>query len=87
MITIFNRKELLITTDMEYQAEVIGKLEAAGIDYLRKAQSLFGESRGVSVVGRGNPGASDLGTMDIREKYTYTIFVHKDDLEKARGVL
>lgn len=87
MITIFNRKELLITTDMEYQAEVIAKLEKAGINYLRKAQSLFGESRGVSAVGRGNPRTSDFGTMDIREKYTYTIFVQKDDLEEARNLL
>lgn len=40
MITVFNRKELLITFDMKRQADVCKKLSAKGIDYAVKTTNL-----------------------------------------------
>ena len=40
MITVFNRKELLITFDMKRQADVCKKLPAKGIDYAVKTTNL-----------------------------------------------
>ena len=82
MITLFNRKELLKTGDVRQQAEVMEKLDAAGIDYLRRASSLTGRS-----ADPGRPHSSDFGMSSPEEKYTYTFYVRKEDYENACHVI
>ncbi len=78
MITIFNRRELMITRSMEEQAQVRNKLNEAGIDYTVK-------------VNGGHPGATAsrrayTGSFGERQDvmYEYRIFVKKVDYEQAR---
>ena len=40
MITVFNRKELLITFDMKRQADICEILSSKGIDYVVKTTNL-----------------------------------------------
>jgi len=78
MITIFNRKEVLITFDMNRQASVREILTANGIDYTVKVTNL--QSASVVGCGRGR-----MGSFGINEKYTYEykIYVHKSDYDNA----
>ena len=81
MITIFNRKEVCITHDMNRQAEVRDILQGAGIDYHiktinRKTQVAIFSMAGTRAY-TGNLGGDQM--MD----YEYHIYVHKDDYEKA----
>lgn len=78
MITIFNRKELLVTSDMKRQARVRDLLAANGIDYTvkvtnRENAAVFGSSR------------SRLGSLGMNANlvYEYKIYVHKKDYGKA----
>ena len=82
MITIFNRKELLITLDIARQGEVRDILSANGIKYKVKvtnlqSASVFGSSRG------------RFGSFGINQDYSYEykIFVHKSDYEKAATMI
>ena len=76
MITIFNRKELLITMDMKRQSEVRNILHANGIDYVVKTCDLLGTSSG----GRGR--GSTVG-INLNYSYEYKIYVHKNDYDNA----
>lgn len=40
MITVFNRKELLVTLDMKRQADICEVLSSKGIDYAVKTTNL-----------------------------------------------
>lgn len=79
MITIFNRKELLSTFNMQEQADIRRLLTDNKIDYYvkiinRKSPSPFsGESRSI------------VGTFGERLEfeYEYMIYVKKVDFEKA----
>ena len=78
MITIFSRKELLITTSMKQQGDVREILAANGIDYKVKVTNqqnvaLFGSSR------------ARCGSLGINQDlaYVYKIYVHKSDYENA----
>lgn len=78
MITIFNRKELIVTTEMNRQAQVRDILSQNGIDYTVKTTNLqtapiVGSSRG------------RVGSFGINQNYSYEykIYVHKKDLERA----
>lgn len=78
MITVFNRKELIITMDMNRQAEVRNLLSENGIDYTVKTRNLqtapfLGNRRGCT------------GSFGIKQdhSYEYKIYVHKKDFEKA----
>lgn len=78
MITVFNRKELIITMEMSRQAEVRSILSQNGIDYTVKTTNLqtvplFGSTRGRTGSCGINPDYS----------YEYKIYVHKKDFEKA----
>lgn len=82
MITVFNRKELLVTLSMEVQAQARGKLEDRGIDYTiktinRKSPSAFGDTR------------ARTGTFgeNLAMEYEYIIYVKKDDYDKALGAI
>jgi len=78
MITIFNRRELTITMDMNRLSEIRRILESNKIDYTLittnlQSSSLMGSSR------------SRMGSTGINpiQTYEYKIFVHKDDHKKA----
>ena len=78
MITIFNRKELIITMEMKRQSEVRDILSRNGIDYTVKTTNL----QAAPVVGsqRGRTGNSGIN-QDY--SYEYKIYVHKKDFERA----
>ena len=83
MITIFNRKELLITYDMKKQSEVRTILCDHNIEYIVKVKNLLSPSlmRGGA---RGHVGT--LG-VDATKSYEYKIYVKKTDYEKAIGLM
>ena len=68
MLTIFNRKELITTMDMQRQANIRSVLSANGIAYTVRTENL----QGSSAFG-GDPNYS----------YEYHIYVHKNDYENA----
>ncbi len=78
MITIFTRKELLVTYDMKRQSDVRDILSANGLKYVvkvtnRQNAAVFGSSRAKT----GSFGVStDLS-------YEYKIYVHKKDYDNA----
>lgn len=78
MITIFNRQELLITTDTSRQSNVREILSANGINYIIKvinlqSASIFENKR------------SRYGSFGINQNYSYEykIYVHKKDYDYA----
>ena len=78
MITIFTRKELLITLDMKRYGDVRDILSANGIAYTvkvinRQTAAAIGSSRARS------------GSFGINQKfaYEYKIYVHKKDYDNA----
>ena len=78
MITIFNRKELLITLDLKRYNAVCDILSANGIAYTvkttnRQTSALIGSSRARS------------GSFGINQNlaYEYKIYVHKNDYDNA----
>ena len=82
MITLFNRRELLITMDMGRQADVRDILSANGIGYTVKVTNL----QSASVFGSGR---SRIGTFGIKQDYSYEykIYVHKKDYESALALI
>ena len=78
MITIFNRKELLVTMDINKQANIRDILSANNISYVIKTTNLqnsqFAGSR------RGQ-----IGNFRINQDYSYEykIYVHKNDYDRA----
>ena len=82
MITIFNRKELLVTMDMKKQADVRDALSANSIPYIINTTNLvnsqaFGSRRGYQ------------GSLGVNQNYSYEykIYVHKNDYDKAVGLI
>ena len=78
MITVFNRKELLITMDMSRQSNVRDILSANGIDYTIKVTNLQSASAVGNMRGR-------FGSFGINQDYSYEykIYVHKQDYDYA----
>ena len=82
MITVFTRKELLITRDTKRQADVRDILAANGIDYTvkvtnRESPAAIGSSR------------ARAGSFGIRPDsvYEYRLYVHKKDYDRALSLL
>ena len=78
MITIFNRKELLITMDLNCQLNARNILSANDIDYIIKVTDLqsaspFENKRGIF----GSFG------IDQNHSYEYKIYVHRKDYDYA----
>lgn len=77
-IPIWNRKELIVTMDLNRQAEIRGILSANQINYVIKTTNL----QNAQLVGihRGR-----MGNLGINQAYSYEyrIFVHKKDYDKA----
>ena len=82
MITIFNRKELLVTYDMKRQSDVRDVLSANGIDYTvkvtdRQTSDIFASSR------------TRVGSFGMNQNsaYEYKIYVHKKDYDDAEKLI
>ena len=82
MITIFNRKELLVTMDMNKQAIVRDTLSASGIPYVIKTTNLQSSQAAGSRRGQ-------FGSFGVNQNfsYEYKIYVHKNDYDKAVGLI
>ena len=82
MITIFNRKELLITMDVSRQSDIRNVLSANDIDYSIKVTNL--QSASVFENKRGR-----FGTFGVNQNYSYEykIYVHKKDFERACNLI
>ena len=78
MITVFNRKELHLTYDMNERVRICDILRANNIAYYTKTvnttASSFGHSR-----------RADYGTLGLNTDYMYEyhIYVHKKDYDTA----
>lgn len=79
MITIFNRKELIITMDMGMQMNVRDVLSANKIDYVIKTKNLYC----ASFAGSRRSYVGSFGT-DSNYMYEYKIYVRKCDFDKAK---
>ena len=78
MLTIFNRKELLITMDMERQSQVRNILSANGIAHRTKVTNL----QNAAVAGSGRARSGSLG-INQKFAYEYKIYVHRNDYARA----
>jgi len=78
MITIFNRKELLITMDIVRQSDVRDILAANGIDYTVKVTNL----QSAPVIGSTRGRFGSFGTSQ-NHSYEYKIYVHRRDYDNA----
>ena len=79
MLTLFNRRELITTFSMEKQAKVRDILSQNGIGYRVKTNS---HSSGTYA--RGRTGSHGL---NADHAYQYTIYVHRNDYEKAQYLI
>lgn len=82
MLTIFNRKELLITMDMKRQADVRELLSKNGIHYSITTINL--QSPTASAYGRGHTGSFGISP---EHSYEYKIYVHKKDYDRAKYLI
>ena len=82
MLTIFNRKELIVTIDIHRQAEIRDVLAQNDIDYTVKTKNL--QNSGALDSQRGHTG--NMG-IDQSYSYEYKIYVHKKDYEAARELI
>lgn len=82
MITVFNRRELIVTMDMKRQSDIRNILCDNHIDYVVKTTNL----QRASGVGSGR---SLAGSFGINQDYSceYKIFVHKNDYGKAENLI
>ena len=83
MLTIFNRRELLITFSTEEQARVRDILAQNGIDYRIKTVNPSARSA-VGASGRSRTGSFGINTNCA---YQYSIYVHKKDYALAQSLL
>ncbi len=83
MITIFNRKELLITYDMKIQSEVRTILRDHKIKYDVKVRNLLSPSP-MHSGSRAHTGAHGV---DLTKSYEYKIYVKKTDYERAMNLI
>lgn len=82
MITIFNRKELLITLDMKKQSEIREILSANNIEYVVKTTNL----QSATVVGSQRAYTGNYG-INQDYSYEYKIYVRKEDFDRASSLI
>lgn len=83
MITIFNRKEVCTTFDMQEQARVRNILAGNRIDYLVKIIDRTSSSS----MAAGERGRAGTYGQNVNAMNEYTIYVHKKDYKKAKGLI
>ena len=79
MVTVFNRKELMMTFDLNEQVRIRNLLADHGIDYYIKTINRTSPSP-LSVGSRGRTGTFGLNQNNV---YEYKIYVKKEDYDKA----
>ena len=79
MLTIFNRKELITIVSMQKLFHVKEALSGAGITSVTKTKGMAGYALGNRR--RGVP------FINQDAAYTYTIYVHKDDYNRALSAI
>lgn len=83
MITIFNRRELLITYDTQKQSQVRTLLSNHGIEYDVKVRNITSHS----------PMSAGLRTrtgtfgVNLASSYEYKIYVKKAEYERAQALM
>lgn len=83
VITIFNRRELLTTYDMAQQAQARAVLDAAGIPYKVRVMD---RKNGQAMLAGSRARTGSFGE-NMAMAYEYTIYVAKEDLERAQLAL
>ena len=83
MITVLNRKELLITFSLSEQNRVCDILAANGIDYRIKTENPSARAH-IGGSGRGRTGSFGI---DHDASYQYYIYVHSKDYERAKHLI
>ena len=78
MISIFTRRELVVLASQEKLSRVREALSAAGI---RSAVRIRGGARGAE---RARSGISGVQPDAL---YQYTVYVHRNDFERARAAM
>lgn len=83
MITVFNRKELLVTTDLKRQANVQNLLAAKGIEAFVNTVNITEHGRAFG------SNRSHTGSFGINQTamYEYHIYVNRKDYEYARSLI
>lgn len=82
MLTIFNRKELIITSDLKIQADIRNILSGSGIHYTIKTTNL----QSPTFIGscRGRTGSFGI---NLDYSYEYKIYVHKKNYDRAKWLI
>jgi hypothetical protein len=83
MLTVFNRRELTITYDMNRFADIRVLLARNGINY------------SIRVINRNSPSPFDAGSrartgtfgQNLKFEYEYIVYVHKSDYDKALAII
>lgn len=82
MITVFNRKELLVTLDMKRQADICEVLSSKWVLLCSKDTNLQSSApAGVQRARTGNYG------IDQKYSYEYKIYVRKGDYDRASSLI
>ena len=81
MIHIFNRAELLSASNLEELSKVRDALDANGMDYKVKSKTTLGSS----AVRNGRAG-STYGAVPMSDAM-YTVYVRRDDLDRAKNLI
>ena len=82
MMTIFTRKELLVTSDLKRQGDVRGLLSINGIEYQVKVTN----RQNAAILGSSRARTGSFA-MNTDLSYEYKIYVHKRDYENALSVI
>lgn len=83
MITVFNRKELFLTYDMQRQSEIRTLLQGHNIEYRVKVKNLLSPS---PFSGSSRARTGTFG-VDLTKTYEYKIYVKKSDYERAKYLM
>ena len=76
MITVFNRRELMITLSMEEQMAARQCLSDAGLNYVLRTKNITASSHQM-----GHLGIHPQAVLE------YRIYVHREDEDRARAAL
>lgn len=82
MITLFNRRELIVTQSMKRQGEIRTLLAQNHIDYCLKTHGQDDSFTRADL--RAHTGSAGI---DPDFQYTYSFYVHKDNYEKAMHII
>lgn len=82
-VTLFNRKELLVTFDSKRQAQVRNLLSVGNIDYQIKVVN----RKSPSPLGGGERAQTGTFGEKLEQEYEYIIYVPKEEYERAKYLI